>query len=110
MNRSILASSCLLLTVLLIVVSVAEAQRPGKIPRIGYLSSSGNPFGLEAFPQALRTMGYIDGQNIVIEARGAEAKPERIPGLVAELIELKVDILVSTAQPALERAKQPFRS
>jgi putative ABC transport system substrate-binding protein len=83
----------------------AEAQQPVKVFRIGYLTSSGNTFALEAFRQGLRGLGYIEGKNIVIEYRSAEAKQDRIPGLVAELVQLNVDVIVSTSQPAIERAK-----
>src|SRR5437870_13799111 len=84
----------------------AEAQQPGKIPRIGFLSSSGNPYSVEAFRRGLRDLGYVDGKNIVIEYRSAEGKLDRLPRLVAELVQLKVDVFVSTAEPAIERAKQ----
>jgi putative ABC transport system substrate-binding protein len=84
----------------------AEAQQTGNIPRIGFLSSSGNAFALEAFRQGLRSLGYVEGKTIVIEYRTAEAKQERIPILVNELLQLKVDVLVSTSQPAINTAKQ----
>jgi len=77
----------------------AYAQQPGKIPRIGYVSGTGDvsnqgPY-VEVFRQGLRDLGYIEGKNYVIEYRGAEGKPDRIPSLVAELVQLKVDVLVS---------------
>ena len=75
----------------------ARAQQPKKVPRIGYLSS-GDPASesarSEAIRLALRELGYIEGQNIAIEYRYAEGKPDRLPELAAELVRLKVDIIV----------------
>jgi putative ABC transport system substrate-binding protein len=75
----------------------AEAQQPPRIARIGYLSPnlSANPQLAEAFLQGLRDLGYVEGQNLVIEYRSAEGKPERLPALAAELVALKVDVIVS---------------
>src|SRR5690349_15368358 len=76
----------------------AEAQQPTKIPRIGYLggaSLSAIPARIEAFRQGLRELGYVEGKNILIEYRYAEGKFERLPALAAELVRLKVDIIVS---------------
>ena len=88
-----------LCTLLLALSFPAQAQQPAKIPRIGYVSGTGDPSDpgpyVEAFPQGLRDLGYIEGKNIVIEYRGAEGKSDRIPSLVAELVQLKVDVLVS---------------
>jgi len=84
----------------------AEAQQPTKIPRIGYLgggSPSSNPARIEAFRQGLRELGYVEGKNIVIEWRYAEEKLDRLPALAAELVSLKVDIIV-TAGPSVTRA------
>jgi putative tryptophan/tyrosine transport system substrate-binding protein len=75
----------------------AEAQQPGKIPRIGYLDSSTashSAVGLEAFWQEMRKLGWIEGQNIAIEYRYAEGKRDRFPELAAELVRLKVDLIV----------------
>ena len=75
----------------------ASAQQPKKVPRIGYLSS-GDPASestrSEAIRLALRELGYIEGQNIAIEYRYAEGKRDRLPELAAELVRLKVDIIV----------------
>ena len=87
----------------------AQAQQP-KIPRIGFLSSSDNRFAFEGFRQGLRNFGYIEAKNILIEFRTAEAKRDRIPGLVAELVRLNVDVLVSTSQLAIETAKQATKT
>ena len=75
----------------------AQAQQPKKIPRIGYLSNTdpaGDSIRSEAFRAALRELGYIEGQNITIEYRYGEAKPARAPKIAAELVRLKVDIIV----------------
>ena len=89
---------CLLLTVLLLCALLsAEAQQPKKVPRIGYLSSSdpaSESTRSEAIRLALRELGYIEGQNIAIEYRYAEGKLDRLPELAAELVRLKVDIIV----------------
>ena len=112
MNRKILIS--LLTAVLLTTVSLTGAQQPAKIPRIGYVSGTGDPSNpgpyVEAFRQGLRDLGHIDGKNIVIEYRGAEGKLDRIPSLVAELVQLKVDVLVLPIPSAIHAAKQATRT
>ncbi len=99
-----------LCTLLLALSFPAQAQQPAKIPRIGYVSGTGDPSDpgpyVEAFRQGLRDLGYIEGKNIVIEYRGAEGKPDRIPSLVAELVQLKVDVLVSGNFAVARAAKQ----
>ena len=89
--------SILVAVVLLAVGVIAEAQQPKKVPRIGYLSSSDaatESTRSEAIRLALRELGYIEGQNIAIEYRYAEGKLDRFPELAAELVRLKVDIIV----------------
>jgi hypothetical protein len=78
--------------------SSVDAQQPGKIPRIGYLVNHDPKIALPSakeFRQGLRDLGYIEGENIFVELRSAEGKNERFPSLVAELVQLKVDVLVS---------------
>jgi putative ABC transport system substrate-binding protein len=91
----------------------AEAQHPGKIPRIGYAASGGdinNPgFIVEAFRRGLRDLGYIEGKNIVVEYRYPGADPRDL-GFVAELIQLKVDVLVSSSAGAIRAAKQATKT
>jgi putative ABC transport system substrate-binding protein len=86
-----------LATFFLTTASLAEAQQPKKVPRLGYLVG-GNPTSesthSEVFRLALRELGYIEGQNIATEYRYAEGKPDRAPALAAELVRLKVDIIV----------------
>ena len=90
-------SSILIAVVLLAVGVIAEAQQPKKVPRIGYLSPrdpATDSARAEAIRLALRERGYIEGQNIAIEYRYAEGKQDRFPELAAELVRLKVDIIV----------------
>jgi len=88
--------------------SVAQEQQAGKISRIGYLhgaTSSTMAARNEAFQQGLRALGYAEGKNIVIEWRYAEGKPDRLPALAAELVRLKVDIIVSAGAAVTRAAK-----
>ena len=97
---------------LLALGSSAEAQQPKKVPRIGYLSNidpAGDSTRTEAIRLALRELGYIEGQNIAIEYRYAEGKRDRLPELAAELVRLKVDIIVvqeGTAGPGSQECNQ----
>jgi len=89
--------------------AVAEAQQPAGIHRIGILSGSSASFfsaRVEAFRQRLRQLGYVEGKNIVIEYRYAEGKRGRLPDLVAELVRLKVDVIVTVGVPAAQAAKK----
>jgi putative ABC transport system substrate-binding protein len=86
-----------------------EAQQPTKIPRIGYLSGaslSSELARIEAFRQGLRELGYVAGKNIIIEWRSAEGNFDRLPALAAELVRLKVDIIVSTGPQDTRAAKE----
>src|SRR5262249_31033918 len=88
---------CLLLSVFLL--TIAEAQQTGKISRIGFLdnsSASGSAVLVEALRQEMGKLGWIEGKNIAIEYRFAEQKLERLPELAAELVRLKVDLIVVT--------------
>jgi putative tryptophan/tyrosine transport system substrate-binding protein len=100
----------LLVTVLLATVS-AQAQQTTNIPRIGYVATTApdTPNNL-AFRRGLRDLGYIEGKNILVEDRYAEGKADRIPGLVAELVQLKVDILVSPVTAAIRAAKESTKT
>src|SRR4029434_8318679 len=84
-------------TAMLAFVNLSQAQQPKKVHRIGYLSSSSDPASqsTEAIRRALRELGYIEGQNIAIEYRYAEGKPDRYPDLAAELVRLTVDIIIT---------------
>ncbi len=99
---------------LLASILPAQAQQPRKVPRIGFVRVVGAPSVLgpnvEAFRQGLRDLGFVDGKNIVIEYRYAEGNRERIPNLVAELVKLKVDVIVSGDGAAIRAAKQATKT
>ena len=101
-----------LTTILLTTASATQAQQPTKVPRIGFLiasSRSVNAARYETFLQGLRELGYEEGKNIVIEWRSGEGRFDRLAALAAELIRLKVDIIV-TAGPADTRAAREATS
>ena len=91
----------------------ASAQQP-KLPRIGYLSTNGDPSNpppfVDAFRQGLRDLGYVEGKNILVEYRYAEGKLERVPGLVTELVQLNVDALVLGTQTAIRAATKATKT
>ena len=100
-------------TLLIVCAASAEAQQPAKVPRIGFLyagSPSGQLARAQAFRQGLRELGYVEGKNIVIEYRHAEGKYDRLPGLVAELVRLKVDVIVTGGGPATRSAKEATKT
>ena len=89
----------LLGTLFLANVSLADAQQTGKVPRIGFLdasTASGSAVLVNAFRQELSKLGWIEGKNIAIEYRFAEQKNERLPELAADLVRLKVDLIVTS--------------
>jgi putative tryptophan/tyrosine transport system substrate-binding protein len=88
----------------------AEPQPPSKVPRIGYLAPYVTAHLPEAFRQGLRDLGYVEGRNVVIEYRSAEGALERLPTLAAELVALKVDVIVASANLAALAAKQVTRT
>jgi putative ABC transport system substrate-binding protein len=95
--KRVAVPSILVAVVLLALGVIADAQQTGKVPRIGFLDSStasGSAVLREAFRQELRKLGWIEGKNLMIEYRFAEQKPERLPELAAELVRLKVDLIV----------------
>ena len=91
----------------------AEAQQAAKVARIGYLAGNltASPHLPEAFRQGLRDLGYVEGRNVVIEYRDAEGRPERFAALAAELVALKVDVIVTGGgTPTALAAKQATRT
>src|SRR5919198_3903507 len=104
MKRRIVIS--LLTTVLLSIVSLAEAQQPKKVPRIGFLGAT-SPSTIsdrfEAFRQGLRELGYVEGKNIVIEYR--YTKPNRISALASELVREKVEVILTTGTNPTQAVK-----
>ena len=106
---------CLALSALLFAQSFpVQAQQPAKIPRIGYVSPTGDPKtpgpGVEGFRQGLRDLSYIEGKNILVEYRYVEGKSDRNPSLVAELVQLKVDVLVVPGPGGIRAAKQATKT
>jgi putative ABC transport system substrate-binding protein len=103
---------CLLLSVFLL--TVAHAQQPKIVPRVGYVSPVGDPKTpgpqIQGFRQGLRDLGYIEGKNIVVEYRYTEGKGDRNPSLVAELMQLKVDVLVVAGPGSIRAAKQATKT
>jgi ABC-type uncharacterized transport system substrate-binding protein len=104
--KKVTARSIVISAILLAVAVIAQAQQQKKIPRIGYLSLSTlttNTYRADAFRQGLRQLGYAEGKDFVIEFRYADGKLDRLNELAAELVRLKVDVIV-TAGPAPTRA------
>jgi len=109
MIKNVFVFICSLLTVFLLIVPLAQAQQPTKIPRIGYLTAvslSANAARIEALRQGLRELGYVEGKNIIIEWRAADGKPDRLPALAAELVRLKVEVIVSGGPTVTRPAKE----
>ena len=89
----------------------AVAQQQGKIWRIGFLSTrrveiSDSDFAYGPFRQGMRELGYVEGRNLVIEWRSAEGKTERLPAMAAELVQLKVDLIVAASTPGVAAAQK----
>jgi putative tryptophan/tyrosine transport system substrate-binding protein len=102
--------SLLVLCALFVVHSYSvQAADTGKVWRIGFLTGGGNRFSFDQFRKGLRDLGYIEGSNIAIVYLSAEGNLERIPELVAELVQLKVDVLVTTS-PGVRAAKQASKT
>jgi putative ABC transport system substrate-binding protein len=89
--------------VLLAAPLAPEAQPAGQVPRIGYLhiAPRSAPFG-QAFERKLRELGYVEGQNVAIEFRTSEERVDKLPGLAAELVGLKVDVIVTATARAVQ--------
>jgi putative ABC transport system substrate-binding protein len=106
-KKTVLAS--ILFAGALLAVVTAGAQQPKKVPRIGILIAASTSFysaRVEALRQRLRELGYVEGKNIVIDYRYAEGKLERLPDLAAELVRLKVDVIVTAPTQAALAAKK----
>jgi putative tryptophan/tyrosine transport system substrate-binding protein len=103
----------LLATFFLTTVSPAEAQQQ-KVPRIGFVSATGDPqtpgFQVDEFRQGLRNLGYVEGKSLLVEYRYAEGKQDRIRDIVAELVQLRVGVLVVGAQASIRAAKQATKT
>ncbi len=98
----------------LVAPFVSSAQQQGKVWRVGFMHQGSHPASLEShfiggFPQGMRELGYVEGKNLVIEWRFADGNTGRLPGLAAELVQLKVDVIVA-ADPVGVRAAQKATS
>jgi putative ABC transport system substrate-binding protein len=94
-------------------IGARAQQQASRTYRIGYLSQGSPavaPGLLEAFRQGLRELGWIEGQNIVIEYRFAEGQVDRLPGLAGELVELKVDLIAAAATPSTQAARDATKT
>jgi ABC-type uncharacterized transport system substrate-binding protein len=99
--------------VLLALCSSASAQQPKKVPRIGYLGAftpSASALLLDAFRQGLGELGYVEGRNVFIDYRWAEGAPDRFPALIGELINLRVDVIVTQSNAAVAALQQATRT
>src|SRR5262245_44585217 len=103
MKKSILRFA--LSSLLFLLCSSVGAQQPKKVPRIGFLAATLQPHYVEAFQRGLRELSYVEGQNITIEYRFADGKFERLPDLAAELVRLRVDVIVAAVTQASLAAK-----
>jgi putative ABC transport system substrate-binding protein len=93
--------------VLAVAGAVAQAQQPKKVFRVGYLGAgtlTSEATRVEGIQQALHKQGFIEGQNITVEYRYAEGKPDRLPALASELVRLKVDVILATGRPSTQAA------
>ena len=103
------ALALLVASVALVFAHLADAQQPKKIPRLGFLvggSLSSSTQNIEAFRQGLRELGYVEDQNIVIDYRFAEGKLDQLPELAAELLRLRVDVIVTAGSNPARAAQK----
>ncbi|HEX9143708.1 MAG TPA: hypothetical protein VGA09_05500 [Candidatus Binatia bacterium] len=104
------AAPLILVAAMLLSVEVtAQAQQPKKVPRIGYVSFGGvrNSVRVEAFRQGLRQLGYAEGKDIVVEYRFAEGKLDRLNEQAAELVRLKVEVIVAGGPAPTPKEQRP---
>ncbi|HSE87176.1 MAG TPA: ABC transporter substrate-binding protein [Candidatus Binatia bacterium] len=101
---------CSLLTVFLLAVSLAQAQQPTKVPRIGYVGPATTDPRTVSFRQGLRDLGYTEEKNILVEYGYVGGKLDQFPDVVAELVHLKVDVLVAVPFQAILAAKQATKT
>jgi putative tryptophan/tyrosine transport system substrate-binding protein len=103
-------ASIAMVLVLLAMPLVPRAQPAAKVYRIGLLSPTPQQAGIEPFREGLRTLGYVEGHNVVIEHRSADGRFERLPDLAAELVGLKVDVIVAVVTQASLAAKNATKT
>jgi len=100
-------------TLLFALSSPVQAQQPGRVPQIGFLiasSPSAMAPRLDAFQQGLRELGYVEGKNIIIERRHADGKSDHLPALAAELVRLKVDIIMGQGGQSIRTAQSATKT
>jgi len=89
--------------------ALAQAQQAQKVPIVGYLHPGSPEYGakpgFDALRQGLRDAGYVEGENVRLEARWARGRPEMLPQFAKELVQLRADVLVVTARPSIEAAR-----
>src|SRR4029077_7223416 len=106
--------TALTLCAMLLAVGVsANAQQPGKVPKIGFLVVPSRAFfadRMESFRQGLHSLGYVEGKNILIEYRYAEGKLDRLPDLAKELVSVKVDVIITTSDQSVLAAKNATKT
>ena len=115
LTRALLVFS--MITVILVAAASAGAQTAERVHRVGWITptpvaelvSDSNP-GFNTFRQEMRQRGYVEGQNLVLELRSTEAKPEQIRAVVSELVRLNVDIIVAVANPTVQAVQQVTRN
>lgn len=100
----------LLIAIGLLAVPWIGAAQPGRVPRIGVLANENWELQWGLFQDGLRELGYVEGKNVVFEFRAAEGKQGSLPGLAADLVRLKVDLIVAFQTPAIQAAKQATRT
>jgi len=94
---------------LLIAPRAADAQQPQKVRRIGFFGNSPSP-AVEAFRQGLRDLGWVEGQNLTIEFRWMQGRPDRLPGLAEELVSLNLEVILAVASPQVEAVRQKTKT
>jgi putative ABC transport system substrate-binding protein len=113
MTRRTVGLLVIVALVCLVVPLASQMPQPTTVHRIGLLRTgsalSGQPW-LASFRQALRDLGYVEGQNLVLESRYAEGRAERLPDLAAELVRLPVEVLVAGGSPAIRAAQHATRT
>ena len=112
-RRQLLRGSAALAAVGLLPSRNASGQQSGQVPRIGFLavgSREGRSFMIEGLRPGLRERGYIEGQNLAIEYRFSEDRNERLPALAAELVAMKVQLIVASGSPASFAARDATRT
>lgn len=113
-DKRVIGAVCAFICLLIALFLRADswAQQPERIARIGYMMGAGsqNDPRFVAFKQDLGDLGHINGKNVAIEFRSAEGRLERIPGLVSELVQLKLDVLVISGQPGVRAAKNTTKT